>query len=163
TQGLNPVAYGGETEVVETSGKTGKGIEDLIEILDLQSQILELRADPTAPARGIVIEARVDQGLGSVATVLVQDGTLRVGDVDIASASGAVIIGFHVVADAVAAAAAEARRVEVRTYRVIYEIFDDLKKALSGMLEPEIREKHHGWVEIRQVFKVSRVGNIGGC
>ena len=54
-------------------------------------------------------------------------------------------------------------RVEVRTYRVIYEIFDDLKKALSGMLEPEIREKHHGWIEIRQVFKVSRIGNIAGC
>ena len=296
---LNPVAYGGETEVVETSGKTGAGIENLIEILDLQSQILELKADPTAPARGIVIEARVDPGLGSVATVLVQDGTLRVGDVviagqgygkirqlrdsngkfiqeagpstpvlvaglssvpnagdkffvttdvdraeqiaeerhtlarsqlvansgvsleslfatmkqgdiktinliikadvagsvetltktvvdyntaevqvkvihsavgpinesdvELAAASGAVIIGFHVVADSVATNLSEARHVEIRTYRVIYEIFDDLKKALSGMLEPEIREKHHGWVEIRQVFKVSRVGNIAGC
>jgi translation initiation factor IF-2 len=299
THDLNPVAWGGQTEMVQTSGKTGQGIEDLIEILDLQSQILELKADPTAPARGIVIEARVDPGLGSVATVLVQDGTLKVGDVvlagqgygkirqlrdsngkfiqeagpstpvliaglssvpnagdkffvttdvdraekiaeerhtlarsqlvansgvsleslfatmkqgdiktinliikadvagsvetltktvidyntaevqvkvihsavgpinesdvELAAASGAVIIGFHVVADAVATALAETRHVEIRTYRVIYEIFDDLKKALSGMLEPEIREKHHGWIEIRQVFKVSRIGSVAGC
>ena len=298
-QDLNPVAWGGQTEMVQTSGKTGQGIEDLIEILDLQSQVLELKADPTSPARGTVIEARVDPGLGSVATVLVQDGTLKVGDVvlagqgygrirqlrdstgkfieqagpstpvliaglsevpsagdkffvvsdvdrakqiaeerlvfersqqksqsrvsfenlidtikegdiktinlivkadvqgsvetlqktvtdfntgevqvkvihaavgpinesdvDLASASGAVIVGFHVATDPVAQQQAEARRVEIRTYRVIYEIFDDLKKALSGMLEPEIREKHHGWVEIRQVFKVSRIGNIAGC
>jgi translation initiation factor IF-2 len=262
--------------------------------------VLELQADPTSPARGTVIEARVDPGLGPVATVLVQDGTLRLGDaviagtgfgrvrsmldstgrtiteagpsspvlvaglsevpsagdklfviedvdraksiaeervnlarqqalssqsrvsletvlvtmkdqdvktinlivkadvqgsvetliktvtdhntsevkvkvihaavgainesdVDLATASGAVIIGFHVVPDPTAAAMAEQRRIEIRTYRVIYEIFDDLKKALSGMLEPEIREKHHGWVDIRQVFKVSKVGTVAGC
>ena len=58
---------------------------------------------------------------------------------------------------------AEQRRVEVRLYRVIYEIFDDLKKALSGLLTPEIREKLHGHVEVRQVFKVSRLGNVAGC
>ncbi len=299
-QDLSPVAWGGQTEMVKTSGRTGEGITDLIEILDLQAEILELKADPTAPARGSVIEARVDPGLGSVATVLVQDGTLKVGDVilagkgygrirsltdstgkfiqsagpstpvlvaglsevplagdkffalddldrarriseerlnadrvaeqaslqkvtldglfgrmkegtvktinlivkgdvqgsvetlqktvtdhnteevkvkvihaavgpinesdvELASASEAVIIGFNVVPDPVAQALAEQRRVEVRTYRVIYEIFDDLKKALSGMLAPEIREKHHGWIEIRQVFKVSKVGNIAGC
>jgi translation initiation factor IF-2 len=299
-QDLSPVAWGGQTEVVKTSGLTGAGIEELIEILDLQSQVLELQADPTSPARGTVIEARVDPGLGSVATVLVQDGTLRVGDaviagmgygrvrsmldstgrpiteagpsspvlvaglsevpsagdklfviedvdraksiaeervnlarqqalasqtrvsletvldtmkdqdvktinlivkadvqgsvetliktvtdhntdevkvrvihaavgainesdVDLATASGAVIIGFHVVPDPSAAAMAEQRRIEIRTYRVIYEIFDDLKKALSGMLEPEIREKHHGWIDIRQVFKVSKVGTVAGC
>jgi translation initiation factor IF-2 len=298
-QELNPVVWGGQTEVVQTSGKTGQGIDELIEILDLQSQILELKADPTAPARGIVIEARMDAGMGPVATVLVQDGTLKVGDVvlagqgygrirqikdsagkfiqeagpsmpvliaglsmvpsagdkffvtddmdraeqiaterhtqqrsqmvaqsrvsltnlfatikegdiktinlilkadvqgsietlqktvtdyntgevqvkvihaavgpinesdvDLASASNAVIIGFHVVAEPAAATLAEARRIEIRTYRVIYEIFDDLKKALSGMLEPEIREKHHGWIEVRQIFKVSRIGNIAGC
>jgi translation initiation factor IF-2 len=58
---------------------------------------------------------------------------------------------------------AEQRRVEIRLYRVIYEIFDDLKKALSGLLEPEVREKLHGHVEVRQVFKVSKIGNIAGC
>ncbi|HQY88027.1 MAG TPA: translation initiation factor IF-2, partial [Tepidisphaeraceae bacterium] len=298
---LSPVAWGGTTEVVHTSGKTGQGIEELIEILDLQSQILELRCDPTSPARGTVIEGYRNPGLGPVATVLVQDGTLKVGDVimagegygriralydskgvsiqeagpsmpvvvsglnavpgagdkffdiednidraraitaerttlnrqtslavqnraslqnisdlmkagdaklinlivkadvagsietlektvmdqntsevqvklihaavgpinesdvELATASDAVIIGFHVIAEPAAAALAEARKIEIRTYRVIYEIFDDLKKALSGMLEPEIREKHHGWIEIRQVFKASKIGNVAGC
>jgi translation initiation factor IF-2 len=73
------------------------------------------------------------------------------------------IIGFHVVADDAARALAEQNHVDVKTYRVIYEIFDDLKKSLSGMLAPEIREKLHGHCEVRQVFKVSRLGNIAGC
>jgi len=298
--GLNPVEWGGDTEVVRTSATTGVGIKELIEILDYQSELLDLKADAAADARGSVIESRIDPGLGSVATVLVQDGTLHVGDVilsgpgygrirslvndrgesiqeagpstpvivsgldelpgagdkffvlddldrarsvaeeratlsratqlgaynkvslsnlfdtmkqgdirtinliikadvqgsietlsktvtdvntsevrvkvihaavggitesdvELADASSAVIIGFHVVPDESARSMAEARRVEVRTYRVIYEIFDDLKKALSGLLEPEVREKHHGFVEVRQVFKVSKIGNIAGC
>ena len=85
-QGLNPVEWGGDTEVIRTSAITGQGIKELIEILDYQSQLLELKADPTAPARGAVIESRVDAGLGAVATVLVQDGTLHVGDVILSGA-----------------------------------------------------------------------------
>ena len=299
-EGLNPVEWGGDIEVVRTSAVTGQGIKELIEILDYQSQLLELKADPNAPARGVVIESRVDAGLGNVATVLIQDGTLKTGDVglagggfgrirslfndrgesipeagpavpvmvsglnelpsagdkffavddmeraraigaerqlltrhqalagknqvslsnlmetiklgetktinliikgdvqgsvetlqktvtdqnteevrvrvihaavgginesdvELADASEAVIIGFNVVPDESARAMAEQRRVEIRLYRVIYEIFDDLKKALSGLLAPEIREKLHGHVEVRQVFKVSRLGNIAGC
>ena len=299
-EGLNPIEYGGETEVVRTSATTGQGIPELIEILDLQSQIMDLKADPAAPARGSVIESRVDEGLGPVATVLIQDGTLHVGDVglagagfgrirslvndrgqmieeagpstpvivsglselpmsgdkfyalddmerartiaeerqgnrrqadlagqnrvtldtlfdsmkaeeiktinlivkgdvqgsvetlaktvtdantsevrvrvihsavggitesdvELADASNAVIIGFHVVPDEAARQMAEQRRVEIRLYRIIYEIFDDLKKALSGLLEPEIREKLHGHAEIRKVYKVSRVGSVAGC
>jgi translation initiation factor IF-2 len=299
-EGLNPVEWGGDTEVIRTSAVTGQGIKELIDILDYQSQLLELKADPTAPARGVVIESRMDPGLGAVATVLVQDGTLHTGDVglagggfgrirslfndrgesipeagpsmpvivsglselpsagdkffvvgdmeraraigaerqlqartqqlagtnqvslsnlmdtikagetktinliikgdvqgsvetlqktvtdqntdevrvrvihaavggitesdvELADASEAVIIGFNVVPDESARAMAEQRRVEIRLYRVIYEIFDDLKKALSGLLAPEIREKLHGHVEVRQVFKVSRLGNIAGC
>jgi translation initiation factor IF-2 len=73
------------------------------------------------------------------------------------------IIGFHVVPDDSARALAEQNHIDVKTYRVIYEIFDDLKKALSGMLSKEVREKIHGHVEVRQVFKVSRLGNIAGC
>jgi translation initiation factor IF-2 len=95
-------------------------------------------------------------------------GGITESDVELAAAtrdetSNTVIIGFHVVPDEAARQLAEQRGVEIRLYRVIYEIFDDLKKALSGMLEPEIREKLHGHVEIRQIFKVSRVGNIAGC
>ncbi|HTL30854.1 MAG TPA: translation initiation factor IF-2, partial [Tepidisphaeraceae bacterium] len=78
---LNPVEWGGDTEVIRTSALTGQGIKELIENLDYQAELLELKADPTAPARGSVIESRVDPGLGAVATVLVQDGTLKVGDV----------------------------------------------------------------------------------
>jgi translation initiation factor IF-2 len=306
--GLNPVEWGGDTEVVRTSAITGQGIPELIEILDLQSQIMELKADPTAPANGTVIESMMHSGLGSAATVLVQNGTLKVGDVmlcgnaygrirsllndkgqsiqeagpstpvivaglnelpssgdkffildhiDLArtvaedranrsrqtqlgqmnrvtganllstlaaqaavstinliikadvqgsletlvntvtaqntnevkvrvihSGVGAIsesdvqlamatrtkptdnrvaIIGFHVVPDDAARILAEHNHIDVKTYRVIYEIFDDLKKSLSGMLAPEVREKLHGHCEVRQVFKVSRLGNIAGC
>ena len=309
-EGLNPVEWGGDIEVKRTSATTGQGIAELIEVLDLQAQIMELRTDPTAPARGMVIESRIDEGLGSVATVLVQDGTLRVGDtvlagvgfgrirsllndrgeaiqeatagtpviisgmaevpgsgerffvvedadqgraiaeeragqvrqnmlggqnrvtaenifatmkaesirtinliikadvqgsaetllksvtdsntdevrvkvihcgvgpinesdVQLAIATRAsfddprkdkvAVIGFHVVPEDPARQLAEQNRIDVKLYRVIYEIFDDLKKALSGMLAPEVREKMHGHAEVRQVFKVSRVGNIAGC
>jgi translation initiation factor IF-2 len=299
-EGLNPVEWGGDTEVVRTSATTGQGIPNLIEILDLQSQIMELKADPTAPADGTVIESQMDEGMGPVATVLVRNGTLKVGeiglagagygrirslvndrgetmtqagpstpvivsglsempaagdkfyalqdadrasaiaeerqsrerhsnlassnrvtldnlfdsmkaeeiktinliikadvqgsvetlaktvtdantaevrvrvihsavgginesDVELADASHAVIIGFHVAPNEAARQMAEQRRVEIRLYRVIYEIFDDLKKALSGLLEPEIREKHHGNAEIRKVYKVSKIGNVAGC
>ena len=300
-QGLSSAEYGGDTEVIHTSALTGQGVPELIDVLDYQAGLLELKADPTVPARGTTIESSVNPGLGPVATVLVQDGTLRTGDVmlcgpgygrirtllndrgeqiteagpstpvvvaglseaplagdrffvaddfdrarsiaderaasmrqqqlaqrnqattldnlyqqiqagqiktinliikgdvqgsvetlsktvtdantdevrvrvihaavgpinesdvELADASQAVIIGFSVVPDEAARAMAEQRRVEIRTYRVIYEIFDDLKKALSGLLEPEIREKLHGHAEIRQLFKVSRVGNIAGC
>jgi translation initiation factor IF-2 len=95
-------------------------------------------------------------------------GGITESDIELAAAtrdvnSNTVIIGFHVVPDEIARQLAEQRHVEIRLYKVIYEILDDLKKALSGMLEPEVREKLHGHVEIRQIFKVSRVGNIAGC
>ncbi|MGA2499897.1 MAG: translation initiation factor IF-2, partial [Tepidisphaeraceae bacterium] len=288
-QKLNPVEWGGDTEVVRTSATTGQGIEELIEILDYQTQLRDLKADPTKPASGSVIEARMDEGLGPIATVLVQSGTLRVGDVMLAGSgygrvrnilndSGGVvteatasmpvivsgmsslpaagdrfyivddidharsvaeerqakvrqaqlagqnratvanflnavttetqsktinliiktdvqgsaetlvnsvtnmntdevkvrvihsgvgtinesdvelalatkakpadnrvaIIGFQVVPDDSARALAEHHHIDIKTYRVIYEIFDDLKKSLSGMLTPEVREKLHG-------------------
>ncbi|MDP9172476.1 MAG: translation initiation factor IF-2 [Planctomycetota bacterium] len=299
-EGLNPIEWGGDVEVIRTSATTGQGVPELIEILDLQAQVMDLKADPTAPARGTVIESRMDEGLGPVATVLIQDGTLKISDiglsgtgygrirsllndrfemieeagpstpvivsglsqlpnagdqfyglqdldrvraiteerqsmtrqshlassnkvtldtlfdtmkageiktinliikgdvqgsvetlaktvtdantsevrvrvihsavggisesdVELADASKAVIIGFHVVPDESARQMAEQRRVEIRLYRVIYEIFDDLKKALSGLLEPEVREKLHGHAEIRKVYKVSKIGNVAGC
>lgn len=297
---LNPTEWGGDTEVVRTSAMTGQGIEDLLEILDLQAELMELKAAPETPARGRVIEARVAQGLGPVATILVQQGTLKVGDVilagvgwgrvralqkangqnvkeappstpvlvsgfnevpsagdafyvmsdldeavavaeerqteqrqeelanrnkvsldtlfstvaegqiktinlilkgdvkgsvetleatvgqhnnqevqvkvihsavgainesdvELADASEAVIIGFHIGIDEGARHLAERRGVEIRTYSVIYEIYDDIKLALSGMLEPEIKETYQGTAEVRATFKASRLGTIAGC
>ncbi len=78
--GLNPVAWGGDTEIVKTSATTGAGIQELLETLDYQAQLRDLKADFEGEARGTVIEARVEEGRGSVANVLVQEGRLRVGD-----------------------------------------------------------------------------------
>jgi translation initiation factor IF-2 len=301
------VEWGGDIEVVRTSATTGQGVPELIEILDYQAELLDLKTNPKSSARGMVIESRMDEGLGSIATVLVQDGTLKVGDIGLSGAgygrvrsllndrgqsiseAGAstpvivsglsvlpsagdkfyvlddlerarsiaeerashtrqnqlsqqnrvtadnllatmkagdvqtinliikgdvqgsvetlvgtvtgsnteevkvkvihsgvgaisesdvelalatkakptdnqvVIVGFHVVPDDAARSLAEQNHVEIKLYKVIYEIFDDLKKRLSGMLEPEVREKMHGHAEVRQVFKVSKLGNIAGC
>jgi translation initiation factor IF-2 len=97
-------------------------------------------------------------------------GAINESDVELAIATKAkpadnqvVIVGFHVVPEDAARTLAEQNHVEIKLYKVIYEIFDDLKKRLSGMLEPEIREKLHGHAEVRQVFKVSKLGNIAGC
>lgn len=79
-QGLNPVEWGGDVEVVRTSAVTGQGIKDLLEVLDYQAQLKELKADFAGNARGTVIEARVEEGRGAVANILVQDGKLKVGD-----------------------------------------------------------------------------------
>lgn len=298
--GLNPTAWGGETEVIKTSAETGEGVEELIEILDLQAEVLELTADYGGPARGIVIEAEMQSGRGSVGRVLVQDGTIKVGDfivsgrafgrvrdmtndrgeqvqeagpatpleisgldeipdagdkfyvtstlkkaegvarqfrdderaqaqasrtkvtmdnfaatiqagktnflnvvikadvqgsvetlkksleeigneevavrvidsgvggitesnVLLADASDAVIIGFHVSATPAVREIADERRVEVRQYRVIYEVIDDVKKALEGMLTPDQNEEEIGRAEVKQVFKIGKLGNIAGC
>ena len=298
--GLNPTAWGGETEVIKTSAETGEGIEELIEILDLQAEVMELTADFGGPARGIVVEAEMQSGRGSVARVLVQDGTIRVGDfivsgrafgrvrdmtndrgeqvqeagpatpleisgmdeipdagdkfyvtdtlkkaegvarqfrdderaqaqasrtkvtmdnfaatiqagkvnylnvvikadvqgsvetlkksleeignnevavrvidsgvggitesnVLLADASDAVIIGFHVTVTPAVREIADERHVEVRQYRIIYELIDDVKKALEGMLQPDLTEEELGRAECKQVFKIGKVGNIAGC
>ena len=298
--GLNPTAWGGETEVIKTSAETGEGVEELIEILDLQAEVLELTADYGGPARGIVIEAEMQSGRGSVGRVLVQDGTIKVGDfivsgrafgrvrdmtndrgeqvqeagpatpleisgldeipdagdkfyvtqtlkkaegvakqfrdderaqaqasrtkvtmdnfaatiqagktnflnvvikadvqgsvetlkksleeigndevavrvidsgvggitesnVLLADASDAVIIGFHVSATPAVREIADERHVEVRQYRVIYEVIDDVKKALEGMLTPDQNEEEIGRAEVKQVFKIGKLGNIAGC
>ena len=298
--GLNPTAWGGETEVIKTSAETGEGIEELIEILDLQAEVMELTADFGGPARGIVIEGEMQSGRGSVARVLVQDGTIRVGDfivsgrafgrvrdmtndrgeqvleagpatpleisgmdeipdagdkfyvtdtlkkaegvarqfrdderkqaqasrtkvtmdnfaatiqagkinhlnvvikadvqgsvetlkksleeignnevavrvidsgvggvtesnVLLADASEAVIIAFHVSATPAVRDIAEQRHVELRQYRVIYEVIDDVKKALEGMLAPDTSEEEIGRAECKQVFKIGKLGNIAGC
>ncbi len=297
--GLNPIEWGGTTEVVRTSAITGQGVEQLLETLDLQSQLLELKADFDGSASGNVIEARMEEGRGPVANILVRDGKLKVGDfivagrgygrvrditddrgqklkealppspvqvsgldqvpdagdrffvvdslrkaqeaaeqrrhleretqlaqpkvtldslftqmadrdvkeilvvvkaaeqgtldvlkneiekishvevktrvlhaaiggvtesdVILAEASKAIIIGFNVIASGKARSVAESKGVEIRNYQVIYHITDDLKKAAEGLLTPELRQEVLGHAEVRQVFKITKVGSIAGC
>ncbi|HKA39485.1 MAG TPA: translation initiation factor IF-2 [Burkholderiales bacterium] len=299
-QQVVPEEWGGDTMFVEVSARTGKGIESLLERILLQAEVLELRAPREAPAKGVVIESRIDKGRGSVATVLVQSGTLKRGDVilagavfgrvralvdesgstieaagpsipvevlglsdvpvagsevlalgderkareialfrqgrfrdvklakqqatklenmfdqmgegaakilsliikadvqgsyeglshalsqlstnevkvnivhagvggitesdvNLALASKAVIIGFNARADATARKLAEHNGVDIRYYNIIYEAVDEVKAALSGMLAPERKENVLGMVEVRQIFRISKVGTVAGC
>lgn len=299
-EGVIPEEYGGDSPFCPVSAKKGTGIDELLEQVLLQAEILELTAPKAAPAKGLIIEARLDKGRGAVATMLVTSGTLKRGDVvlagqvfgkvramldengksiaeagpsipveilglsdvpaageeaivlvddkkareialfrqgkfrdvklarqqaaklenmfqqmeegevktlplivkadvqgsqealvqtlaklsneevrvqiihgavgaisesdvNLAQASGAVIIGFNIRADAGARKLAESFGVDIRYYNVIYDAVDEVKAALSGMLSPEKREQIIGQVEIRQVFHVSKVGAIAGC
>ncbi|HXZ49849.1 MAG TPA: translation initiation factor IF-2 [Usitatibacter sp.] len=291
--------YGGDTQFVEVSAKTGQGIEKLLEAIQVQSEVLELKAPVHAPAKGVVIESRLDKGRGPVATVLVKSGTLKKGDVvlagavfgrvramndengkaandagpsipieiqglqdvaragddvvvltderkareialfrqgkfrdvklakqqaaklenvfdqlaegakslaliikadvqgsyeglahalaklstdevkvnivhtgvggitesdvNLALASKAVVIGFNTRADTAARKLAEHSGVDIRYYNVIYDAVDDVKAAINGMLAPERKETVLGTVEVRNVFKISKVGTVAGC
>ncbi len=298
--GLNPTAWGGETEVIKTSAETGEGITELLEILDLQAEVMELTADYEGNARGTVIEAEQQQGRGSVARVLVQEGQIKVGDfvvigrsfgnvrditddrgrkikeagpatpielsgidnvpdagdkmfitdtlkraeevaeqyrhtereqvlasqtkvtldnfadavkagqvrelrvvvkgdvqgsvetlrtqlndmgndevtvrvlhaavgavtesdVVLADASDAIVLAFHVTVPPAVREIADERKVDIRNYRVIYDLTDDVKKGLEGMLAPEVSEERVGSAEVKQVFKVGKVGMVAGC
>jgi translation initiation factor IF-2 len=295
-----PEEYGGEAQFVEVSAKTGKGIDNLLEAILLRAEVLELKAPKDALAKGIVIESRLDKGKGPLATVLVQSGTLKRGDVvlagavfgrvramtdeaghviqaagpaipaeiqglsdvplageevlvlgderkareialfrqgkfrdvklakqqaaklegmfgeggetdvktltliikadvqgsyealstalvklstdevkvnivhaavggitesdvNLALASKAVIIGFNARAEAAARKLAEHNGVQIRYYDIIYEAVDDVKAALSGMLTPERKENQLGLVEVREVYRISKVGTVAGC
>ena len=299
-QSVVPEEYGGDVPFVGVSAKSGEGIDDLLENVLLQAEILELKAPVKAPARGLVIEARLDKGRGPVATVLVQSGTLSRGDtvlvgstwgrvrammdesgknataatpsipveiqglndvpqageelmmladerkareialfrqgkfrdvklarqqaaklenmfdqigegevqtlpliikadvqgsqealahallklgnaeikvqivhaqvggitesdINLAIASKAVVIGFNVRADQPARRMAETNGIDLRYYNIIYDAVDDVKSAMEGMLSPEKRETMLGMVEIRQVFRVTKVGTVAGC
>jgi translation initiation factor IF-2 len=137
---------------------------DTLKAGDVQTINLIIKADVQGSVETLektVVEANTEEV--RVRVIHAAAGGITESDVELADASSAVIIGFHVVPDEAARAMAEQRRVEIRVYRIIYEILDDLKKALSGLLEPEVREKLHGHAEVRKVYKVSRVGNIAGC
>ncbi|MHB1845624.1 MAG: translation initiation factor IF-2 [Deltaproteobacteria bacterium] len=299
THGLVDEALGGETIVVPVSAKTGQGLEQLLEMIALQAEVLELSANPTKPATGVVIEAKIEKGRGPVATVLVQEGTLRAGDalvtgshfgriramvdehgkkldaappgypvevlglsgvpvageafnvvadeksakeiadhrsmkqrqldlsksakstledlflkvqkgeakelklvikgdvqgsveavadalkklatrkvtvnvihqavggisesdVMLATASGAVIVGFNVKPEAKSAEIASQEGVEIKLYSIIYEAVDDVLKAMEGLLEPLRREKVVGRAEVRNLFNVPKMGTVAG-
>jgi translation initiation factor IF-2 len=293
---------GGEVQEVEVSALQKLNLEGLLEAINLQAEILELKANPDRPAEGTVVEAKLDRGRGTVATVLVQRGTLKIGDiivagsewgrvrllasdtgevidsagpsmpvevlgfngtpeagdrlavvdneararevteyrarqkrekavakatgmrgsleqmmsqlktagrkefplvikgdvqgsieaiagaldklgteevaarilyagaggitesdVRLAEASDAAVIGFNVRAHKEAAEAADRAGIEIRYYNIIYDLVDDVKKAMSGLLSPTIRETKLGTAQILEIFKVSKVGNVAGC
>ncbi|HUY20570.1 MAG TPA: translation initiation factor IF-2 [Candidatus Binataceae bacterium] len=297
-RGLIPEDYGGDTITVPVSARSGEGVERLLEMILLQAEVMDLKANPDRPARGTVVEAQLDRGRGPVATVLIQEGTLRQGDpfvcgvssgrvramlnhlgqrmteagpaipaeifglssvpepgtpftvltdeakarqvaefrrskqregelqktsrvsledlsqrlaagevkdlkvilkgdvqgsvealadalqrlstkevkidlihtsagaisetdVTLASASGAIIIGFNIRPEQKAAALAEKEGVEIRLYTVIYEAINEMREALEGLLAPTYREKALGRAEVRQVFNVPG-GTIAG-
>ncbi len=296
---LVPEAWGGSTIVVEISAKTGMGIDKLLEMILLQAEMLELKSNPDRRASGVVVESELSRGRGVIVTVLVQKGTLRIGepfvtgpyngrvramfnergnpvieagpstpvqvlgasgvpqagdtfiitadeaeareiatkrmrikreqdlrrakrvslkdvyeqieegktkelnlvlkgdvagsvealsdalekistsevkvkvihrgvgsinesDVLLAAASDAIVVGFHVRPDLRARETASRESVDVRLYEVIYEIESDIRKALEGLLEPEITETVSGTVEVKEVFKISGVGQVAG-
>ncbi|MDO9366696.1 MAG: translation initiation factor IF-2 [Methylotenera sp.] len=299
-QEVVPEDFGGEVMFREVSAKTGQGIDELLEAVLLQAEVLELQAPKNTPAKGLVIEGRLDKGRGPVATILVTSGTLKRGDmvlagttfgkvramldetgkdiqeagpsmpveiqglsdvpsageemivlnderkareianfrlgkfrdvklakqqasklenmfdqmgegaaqtlgliiksdvqgsyealatslqklstsevkvniihtgvgaisesdVNLAAASKAVLIGFNVRADSGARKLIDSLGIDVRYYNIIYEAVDEIKAALGGMLAPEQRESMIGTVEIREVFRISKVGAIAGC
>ncbi len=295
-----PEDWGGETLVVNVSAKTGEGVDDLLDAVLLQAEILDLKAVSTGPAAGVVLEASLERGRGAVATVLVNRGTLKLGDIllagqeygriramfdetgapvdsagpsmpvavlglsgtpmagddmlvvaddrkarevarfrevqkrdiklaqqqtvklddvfsqmternaasvhllvkadvqgssealrdalekisidevkvtvisrgvgaitesdiQLASASKAIVIGFNVRADSAAREAINETAVDVRYYSIIYEAIDDVKAAVSGLLAPEIREQILGLAEVQEIFRSPKFGNIAGC
>jgi translation initiation factor IF-2 len=300
-RGLTPEEWGGDTVVVEVSAREKKNLDKLLEMILLVSDLRELRANPSAPASGTVLESRVDRGRGPVATVLVQNGTLHTGDVFIvgavygkvralfddhgrpvklaapstpvevlglqgipeagdqfqvadeakarhivdyrqtklreaslarsaggritldqlheqlksgetkelpivvkadvqgsvevlsellpkqstdqvklkiihasvgavtetdvllASASGAIIFAFNVRPDRKASDLAQRENVDIRLHSIIYEVTDEIKKAMSGLLEPVYKETHLGRAEVRNSFRIKGVGTIAGC
>jgi translation initiation factor IF-2 len=293
--------WGGDVPAQAVSAVKGQGVDELLELILLTADLLELKADPDLAAQAVVLEARKDPGRGSVATVLVQDGTLRIGDVfvsgstwgkvrsmtderglrvtaagpatpvevtgfaelpnagdnlqavdseqrarsiaefrqqeerrrellpthgslsldqlfgriqegeiqelpivvkadvqgsnevlrdtlvslstpkvkikvvhgavggittndvTLAAASNAIIVGFNVRPERTAADLAAKEGVEIRTYTVIYELTDDLKKAMTGLLKPTVREVSKGRAEVRETFKIPKIGTIAGC
>ena len=298
--GVTPEEWGGDTQFVHVSAKVGTGIDTLLESVLLQAEVLELSATPSAPGRGVVIESRLDKGRGPVASVLVQNGTLRQGDMvlvgvnfgrvrammdengqaikeagpsipveilgldgtpeagdevtvvvderkareialfrqgkfrevklarahagklenifenmgqeekktlnivikadvrgtlealrgslselgndevqvcvvaggvggitesdaNLALASHAVIFGFNVRADAGARKIVEQEGLDMRYYNIIYDIIEDVKKALSGMLGSDVRENILGIAEVREVFRSPKLGAVAGC
>ena len=299
-QEVVPEEWGGDTQFIPVSAQTGEGIDKLLEALSLQAEVLELSAPVNVPAKGIVVESRLEKGRGNVASILVQEGTLRNGDVvlaglqfgrvrnmmnehrepidsagpstpveilgldgtpnagdevvvvaderkarevaeyrrdkerstrmarqqkanldnifasfeeaevktlnvivkadvrgsteaicsalqeigneevevnivssgvgaiadadvNLATATSAVIFGFNVRAEATARSMAERESIEIRYYSVIYNLLDDVKDALSGMLAPEKREEILGTAEVRDVFKSPKFGLVAGC
>lgn len=142
-------------------------LESLSQQMDAE-KIKELKLIIRADSRGSVEalkESLYKLSTDEVAVNIIQGaaGAISEGDVKLAEASDAIIIGFHVRPTTKAMKAADEAGVEIRTRNVIYHITEEIEKALTGMLDPEFREKYLGRIEIRKVFKITKIGNIAGC
>lgn len=141
-----------------------EGLSRQIEEGQVQRLKILIKADQGGPAEALA-DAFAQLSTDEVQVEIIHRGVGAVneGDVILAKASGAIIVGFHVRPDANARAAAEREKVDIRTYRVIYEAVEDVRRALEGLLRPEEREVVLGEAEVREVFKISGVGTIAGC
>src|SRR5207247_197232 len=125
---------------------------------------LIIKADQGGPAEALA-DALAQLSTGEVKVEVVHRGVgaITESDVLLAKASGAIVIGFHVRPDSNARTAAEREKVEIRTYRIIYEAVEEVKAAMEGLLAPEKKEVVLGEAEVRQIFKIAKVGTIAGC
>jgi translation initiation factor IF-2 len=156
-----------DREAVHRRTSRAVSLEDLskrIERGEVQRLKIVIKADQGGPAEALA-DAFAQLSTDEVQVQIIQRsvGAISEGDVLLAKASDAIIVGFHVRPDANARAAAEREKVDVRTYRVIYEAVEDVRGALEGLLRPEEREIILGEAEVREVFKISGLGTIAGC
>ncbi len=156
-----------DREAVHRRTSRAVSLEDLskrIERGEVQRLRIVIKADQGGPAEALA-DAFAQLSTDEVQVQVIQRsvGAISEGDVLLAKASDAIIVGFHVRPDANARAAAEREKVDVRTYRVIYEAVEDVREALEGLLSPEEREIILGEAEVREVFKISGLGTIAGC
>lgn len=155
-----------ERKIQETTKKTIslESLSDQLKHEDLKELNLILRADSKGSVdalRDSLLKLSNDE----VAVNIIQaaSGSITESDIKLAEAAGAIIIGFNVRPTTKALKEAETNKVEIRTSGIIYHIIEDIEKALAGMLDPEFKEEYQGRIEIKKVFKVSKVGNVAGC
>jgi translation initiation factor IF-2 len=156
-----------EREAQSRRGQRGTSLEDFSRALkegEVSTLPIIIKADQGGPAEALA-DALAQLSTSEVRVDVVHRGVgaITESDVLLARASGAIILGFHVRPDSNARTAAEREGVDVRTYRIIYEAVDDVRKALEGLLKPEEKETVLGEAEVLQLFKVSKVGTIAGC
>jgi len=156
-----------EREASHRRSQHGMSLEDLarrIEEGDVQALRIIIKADQGGPAEALA-DAFANQSTDEVRVEVIHRGVgaITESDVLLAKASNAIVVGFHVRPDANARSVAEREKVDIRTYRVIYEAVEDVRAALEGMLSPEEKETVFGEAEVREVFKISGVGSIAGC
>ena len=155
--GLQPEAWGGDTVVAMVSAKTGKGLDDLLELIALQAEILELKANPNKPARGHVVEAKLDKGRGPVATVLVQEGTLHQGDVFVCGVFAGRVRALFNDQGRKIKEAGPSMPVEIQGFECVPEAGDEFVCLEDEKLARRIAESRATKLREKELAKVSRV------